>query len=135
MISNTNVLIQPQRKARVEQGETIAKLVNIKPQYGVLWFNNPKANIVDISLELPDGYIITQRETLSFSYTSNFGKLIRAAMKIPENEFIYEIKLDEIIGKEVIGDVIYWKNRNNDTYEKVKNFRPIDSEEEIPSVE
>lgn len=127
MSYNTNILKQPLREARLPKGTNRSKILGITPYYGVKWFKNPEANIVDIALELPNGYIITQRETFSFSSRSNLGKLIRAAMVIPEDEFIDEINLDEVLGKEVIGEIVHWQTKRGDVFESMKNFRPIDN--------
>lgn len=123
---NTTVLKQPLRKTKVEEGVNKFKLLEITPRYGVKWYENKNANVVDLKLESESGEVIWQRELYSFSFSSNLGKLIRALLSKSSKEFIYKIDVDEIIGKEVIGEVVYWKSPRGDIFEKVKNFKSIE---------
>ena len=123
---NTTVLKQPLRRAKLDEGVKKFKLLEITPRYGVKWYETEDANVVDLKLKSESGEVIWQRELYSFSFSSNLGKLIRALLSKSSKEFIYEIDVDEIIGKEVIGEVVYWKNPRGDIFEKVKNFKSIE---------
>jgi hypothetical protein len=127
MTSNTNILKQPLRKSKVEEGIQKFKLLELTPKYGVRWYEDPNANVVDVKLESENGAIIRQRDLFSLSFSSNLGKLIRAVLGMSEDELIYEVDPNEVIGKEVLGEVIYWENSRGDIYEKVKNFKSMDN--------
>lgn len=126
MTSNTNILKQPLRKSKAKEGYQKLRVVDLIPKQGVKWYDNPNEDVVDVKLELENGYIIRQRYVFTLSFSSNLGKLVRAALSLPEDECIFEINPDEVIGKEVMGEMIHWESSRGDIYEKVKNFKSID---------
>lgn len=128
MTENKNILKEPPREAREEERTDKLTIRGITPTYGVKWFDNQNANVVDIDLELSNGNIIKQRETFSFAPKSNLGKLVRVVLGIPENESLHEINIDEVLGKTVLGDITHWKTKRGDIFEKVKNFRALDDD-------
>lgn len=122
-MENTNILKAPMRVAKAQEGDIKVTIVDIAPHYGVEWCGNSNSDVVDIKVKLPDGYIIKQRVPNTFSTSSIFGTLIRAAKGLHANTFICEIDLDDILGKEVIGEIYHYQHASGDVVDKIRNFR------------
>lgn len=120
-----NIMTLPLRKPRVTEGAEKVKLLKLSLKTEEHWYEDENANVVYSELELPNGYVVRQRDLFSLSFSSNLGRLIRAALRLPEDAVIYEIDLDEVIGKEVMGEIMHWENARGDVYERIKNFKPI----------
>ena len=118
-------LKRPARKPKVQEGYCKLRLVGIEPSYGVERFDNPDADVVDLSLETEKGYVIRQRETFSYHKNSNFGKLVRKILNIDDNAVIEEIDTDEVLDKEIIGEIVHYSKSNGDIYERAKNFKSL----------
>jgi hypothetical protein len=114
------------RKSKIQAGDTEMWIKDIQYQNGVQWFDNNDAEVVDITFETPNGETFTQRETFSYHKSSNFGKLVRVVLGKSEYDPIDEIDTDDLYNKAIIGEVFQWSNANGDTYDKARNFRPVD---------